>query len=214
MFILKCIRLLGSIAAGSIFGVAICIIVNALLDSFVVGSVFGVASYIIAYKFTKDIITEKIRKKCEKAFKANIKKRKRKAVYVGIFEKRIQSKGKMLNTIISIGKKAIEAAAILAVEVVGFTIYAASIAIGGIVYAITIAYKITKETIVEKVNEIIAQKARKELNKAIKAKILEAKKNTVHVGIWDKDENPIGEMTIKSEQGVDASIKQGDVILI
>ena len=219
MFILKCARLLGSIAAGSIFGVAICIIVNALLDSFVVGSVFGILSYIIAYKFTKDIITEKIRKKCEKAFKAKIKKRKRKAVYVGIYEKRIKTEGNMLDRLKSIGKKAIKATAVLGACAVagGAAVCAAPLVIvggavpliaGGVLGAIviTLACIITKE--------IIAQKARKEFNKAFKAEIQEAKKKAVDVGIFDKDDNRIGEMTIKSEQGVDTSIKQGDVIYL
>ena len=207
MFIPKCARLLGSIAAGSIFGVAICIIVNALLDSFVVGSVFGIVSYIIAYKFTKDIITEKIRKKCEKAFKAKIKKRKRKAVYVGIYEKRIKAEGNMLDRLKSIGKKAIKATAVLGACAVagGAAVCAAPLVIvGGAV--IILARKVTKE--------IIAEKARKEFNKAFKAEIQEAKKNAVDVGIFDKDDNRIGEMTIESEQGVDTSIKQGDVIYL
>ena len=207
MFIPKCARLLGSIAAGSIFGVAICIIVNALLDSFVVGSVFGIVSYIIAYKFTKDIITEKIRKKCEKAFKAKIKKRKRKAVYVGIYEKRIKAEDNMLDRLKSIGKKAIKATAVLGACAVagGAAVCAAPLVIvGGAV--IILARKVTKE--------IIAEKARKEFNKAFKAEIQEAKKNAVDVGIFDKDDNRIGEMTIESEQGVDTSIKQGDVIYL
>lgn len=222
MFILKCARLLGPIAVGSIFGVAICIIVNALLDSFVVGSVFGIVSYIIAYKFTKDIITEKIRKKCEKAFKAKIKKRKRKAVYVGIYEKRIKAEGNMLDRLKSIGKKAIKATAVLgACAVAGGAVASAAVCAplfiagsavpliaGGVLGAIviTLACIITKE--------IIAQMARKKFNKAIKAEIQEAKKNAVHVGIFDEEDNTIGEMTIESEKGVDASIKQGDVIYL
>lgn len=223
MFILKCARLLGPIAVGSIFGVAICIIVNALLDSFVVGSVFGIVSYIIAYKFTKDIITEKIRKKCEKAFKAKIKKRKRKAVYVGIYEKRIKAEGNMLDRLKSIGKKAIKATAVLgACAVAGGAVASAAVCAaplfiagsavpliaGGVLGAtvITLACIITKE--------IIAQKARKKFNEAFKAEIQEAKKNAVHVGIFDEEDNTIGEITIESEQGVDASIKQGDVIYL
>ena len=213
MFIPKCARLLGSIAAGSIFGVAICIIVNALLDSFVVGSVFGILSYIIAYKFTKDIITEKIRKKCEKAFKAKIKKRKRKAVYVGIYEKRIKAEGNMLDRLKSIGKKAIKATAVLGIcaaagAVASAAVCAAPIIAGSVLGAavIIVACKITKE--------IIAQKVRKKFNEALKAEIQEKKKNAVHVGIFDNDDNRIGEMTIESEQGVDASIKQGDVIYL
>ena len=156
---------------------------------------FGVVSYIIAYKFTKDIITEKIHKKCEKTFKAKIKKRKRKA------------EDNMLDRLKSIGKKAIKATAVLGACAVagGAAVCAAPLVIvGGAV--IILARKVTKE--------IIAEKARKEFNKAFKAEIQEAKKNAVDVGIFDKDDNRIGEMTIESEQGVDTSIKQGDVIYL
>lgn len=124
--------------------------------------------------------------------------------------------------ITSIGKKAIKAAALLGICAAAGAVASAAVCaaplfitgsavpiIAGSVLGaavITVACKITKE--------IIAEKARKKFNKAIKAIIQEAKKDAVYVGIFDNDDNRIGEMTIESEQGVDASIKQGDVIYL
>ena len=115
--------------------------------------------------------------------------------------------------IVSIGKKAIKAAAFLGIcaaagAVASAAVCAAPIIAGSVLGAtvITLACKVTKE--------IIAQKARKKFNEAFKAEIQEAKKNAVHVGIFDEEDNAIGEITIESEKGVDASIKQGDVIYL
>ena len=115
--------------------------------------------------------------------------------------------------IVSIGKKAIKAAAFLGIcaaagAVASAAVCAAPIIAGSVLGAavIIVACKITKE--------IIAEKACKEFNEAFKAEIQEAKKNAVHVGIFDEEDNTIGEMTIESEKGVDAYIKQGDVIYL
>ena len=119
----------------------------------------------------------------------------------------------MLDRLKSIGKKAIKATAVLGIcaaagAVASAAVCAAPIIAGSVLGAavITLACIITKE--------IIAQKARKEFNKAFKAEIQEAKNNAVHVGIFDEEDNTIGEMTIESEQGVDASLRVGDMIYL
>lgn len=61
---------------------------------------------------------------------------------------------------------------------------------------------------------IIAERLREEYEDAFKAEIKRRKENAVDVGIYDKDENKIADVTFESEQGVDASLRVGDMIYL
>lgn len=60
----------------------------------------------------------------------------------------------------------------------------------------------------------IAEEARRKCKEAFKAKIKAKKQNSVDVGIFDSNNKEIGEMTVQSQEGVDSSLRVGQVIPI
>lgn len=88
-----------------------------------------------------------------------------------------------------------------------FKVILGAAAIGLTVYAgIKIYEKITAQRIAEEV----ARKAKE----AVYAKIKEKKANAVKVGIFDVNEKETGEMEIKSDEGVDSSLRVGQLIAV
>lgn len=88
-----------------------------------------------------------------------------------------------------------------------FKIALGALAVGGLAYAgVKIYKKITAQQIAEEV-------ARKE-KKAICAKIKAKKKDSVKVGVFDENDEEIVEMEIESTEGVDSSLRVGQLIPI
>lgn len=86
-----------------------------------------------------------------------------------------------------------------------FKILLGTVAVGLTVYAgVKIYKKITANRIAEEV--------RRKAAAAFYAKIKEKKANAVKVGIFDVNDNDIGEMTIESNEGVDSSLRKGQRI--
>jgi hypothetical protein len=88
-----------------------------------------------------------------------------------------------------------------------FKVLLGAAAVGLTVYA---GVKIYKKITAKRIAEEVARKSKE----AFYAKIKEKKANAVKVGIFDVNENETGEMTIKSNEGVDSSLRAGQVILI
>jgi hypothetical protein len=88
-----------------------------------------------------------------------------------------------------------------------FKVLLGAAAVGLTVYA---GVKIYKKITAKQIAEEVARKSKE----AFYAKIKEKKANAVKVGIFDVNENETGEMTIKSNEGVDSSLRAGQVILI
>ena len=60
----------------------------------------------------------------------------------------------------------------------------------------------------------IAEEAAKKCKKAFYAKIKEKKQNAVSVGLFDSNENEIDGLSLESPEGVDSSLRVGQVILV
>lgn len=88
-----------------------------------------------------------------------------------------------------------------------FKLLLGAAAVGLTVYA---GVKIYKKITAKQIAEEVARKSKE----AFYAKIKEKKANAVKVGIFDVNENETGEMTIKSNEWVDSSLRAGQVILI
>lgn len=88
-----------------------------------------------------------------------------------------------------------------------FKVILGAAAIGLTVYAgVKIYEKITAKQIAEEV----ARKSKE----AFYAKIKEKKRDAVKVGIYDVNEKETGEMEIKSDEGVDSSLRVGQLIAV
>lgn len=88
-----------------------------------------------------------------------------------------------------------------------FKVILGAAAIGAASYGIVKIYKkITANQ--------IAEEARRKCKEAFKAKIKAKKQNSVDVGIFDRNNNEIGEMTLQSQEGIDSSLRKGQVIPI
>ena len=70
--------------------------------------------------------------------------------------------------------------------------------------------KIYKKITAQRIAEAVARKAKE----AVYAKIKEKKANAVKVGIFDVNEKETGEMEIKSDEGVDSSLRVGQLIAV
>lgn len=70
--------------------------------------------------------------------------------------------------------------------------------------------KIYKNITAQRIAEEVARKAKE----AVYAKIKEKKANAVKVGIFDVNEKETGEMEIKSDEGVDSSLRVGQLIAV
>lgn len=70
--------------------------------------------------------------------------------------------------------------------------------------------KIYKKITAQRIAEEVAKKAKE----AVYAKIKEKKANAVKVGIFDVNEKETGEMEIKSDEGVDSSLRVGQLIAV
>lgn len=70
--------------------------------------------------------------------------------------------------------------------------------------------KIYKKITAQRIAEEVARKAKE----AVYAKIKEKKANAVKVGIFDVNEKETGEMEIKSDEGVDSSLRLGQLIAV
>lgn len=70
--------------------------------------------------------------------------------------------------------------------------------------------KIYKKITAQRIAEEVARKAKE----AVYAKIKEKKANAVKVGIFDVNEKKTGEMEIKSDEGVDSSLRVGQLIAV
>ena len=70
--------------------------------------------------------------------------------------------------------------------------------------------KIYKKITAQRIAEEVARKSKE----AFYAKIKEKKANAVKVGIYDVNENEIAEMPIESDEGVDSSLRVGQIIPI
>ena len=88
-----------------------------------------------------------------------------------------------------------------------FKVILGAAAIGLTVYA---GVKIYEKITAQRIAEEVARKAKE----AVYAKIKEKKANAVKVGIFDVNEKETGEMEIKSDEGVDSSLRVGQVIPI
>ena len=86
-----------------------------------------------------------------------------------------------------------------------FKVILGAAAIGAAVY---VSVKIYKKITANR----IAEEARRKYKEAFKAKIQAKKQNSVDVGIFDRNNNEIGEMTLQSQEGVDSSLRKGQVI--
>lgn len=72
------------------------------------------------------------------------------------------------------------------------------------VVAITIDYFIDQRT--------IKREVQRKYKEAFRAEILEKKKNAIKVGIFDPEEDKLGELEITSEKGVDQSLYEHQII--
>ena len=88
----------------------------------------------------------------------------------------------------------LEALGLLAGGLLGATIF------------LTVDYFISKETLVENVED--------EYPDAFKLLIKEKKKNAVNVGIFDEDNEHLDDMEITSSKGVSKSLRKGQVIYV
>jgi hypothetical protein len=88
-----------------------------------------------------------------------------------------------------------------------FKLLLGAAAVGLTVYA---GVKIYKKITAKQIAEEVARKSKE----AFYAKIKEKKANAVKVGIFDVNEKETGEMEIESDEGVDSSLRVGQVILI
>lgn len=88
-----------------------------------------------------------------------------------------------------------------------FKLLLGAAAVGLAVYA---GVKIYKKITAKQIAEEVARKSKE----AFYAKIKEKKANAVKVGIFDVNEKETGEMEIESDEGVDSSLRVGQVILI
>lgn len=70
--------------------------------------------------------------------------------------------------------------------------------------------KIYKKITAQRIAEEVVRKAKE----AVYAKIKEKKANAVKVGIFDVNEKETGEMEIKSDEGVDSSLRVGQLIAV
>ena len=70
--------------------------------------------------------------------------------------------------------------------------------------------KIYKKITAQRIAEEVARKAKE----AVYAKIKEKKRDAVKVGIFDVNEKETGEMEIKSDEGVDSSLRVGQLIAV
>jgi hypothetical protein len=88
-----------------------------------------------------------------------------------------------------------------------FKLLLGAAAVGLTVYA---GVKIYKKITAKQIAEEVARKSKE----AFYAKIKEKKANAVKVFIFDVNEKETGEMEIESDEGVDSSLRVGQVILI
>ena len=88
----------------------------------------------------------------------------------------------------------LEALGLLAGGLLGATIF------------LTVDYSISKETLVENVED--------EYPDAFKLLIKEKKKNAVNVGIFDEDDEHLDDVEITSTKGVSKSLRKGKVIFV
>lgn len=88
-----------------------------------------------------------------------------------------------------------------------FKVLLGAAAVGLTVYA---GVKIYKKITAQRIAEEVARKAKE----AVYAKIKEKKANAVKVGIFDVTEKETGEMEIKSDEGVDSSLRVGQLIAV
>lgn len=88
-----------------------------------------------------------------------------------------------------------------------FKLLLGAAAIGLTVYA---GVKIYKKITAKQIAEEVARKSKE----AFYAKIKEKKANAVKVGIFDVNKNEIAELPIKSDEGVDSSLRVGQIIPI
>lgn len=71
-------------------------------------------------------------------------------------------------------------------------------------------YKIYKKITAREVKQAVKEKC----PEAFSAIIKEKKQNAVKVGIFDSDNKEKGEMTVASPEGVDSSLREGQVIYV
>lgn len=88
-----------------------------------------------------------------------------------------------------------------------FKVILGAAAVGLTVYA---GVKIYKKITAKQIAEEVARKSKE----AFYAKIKEKKANAVKVGIFDVNEKETGEMEIKSDEGVDSSLRVGQLIAV
>ena len=90
------------------------------------------------------------------------------------------------------------------------TIFKVILGVAAIGAAAYVSVKIYKKITANR----IAEEARRKYKEAFKAKIKEKKANAVKVGIFDVNEKETGEMEIKSDEGVDSSLRVGQLIAV
>lgn len=88
------------------------------------------------------------------------------------------------------------------------TIFKAILGVAAIGAAAYVSVKIYKKITANR----IAEEARRKYKEAFKAKIKAKKQDSVDVGIFDRNNKEIGEMTLQSQEGVDSSLRKGQVI--
>jgi hypothetical protein len=71
-------------------------------------------------------------------------------------------------------------------------------------------YKIYKKITAREISQAVKEKC----PAAFSAIIKEKKRNAVNVGIFDSNNKEIGEMTVKSQEGVDSSLREGQMIYV
>lgn len=71
-------------------------------------------------------------------------------------------------------------------------------------------YKIYKKITASEISQAVKEKC----PAAFSAMIKEKKRNAVNVGIFDSNNKEIGEMTVKSQEGVDSSLREGQMIYV
>ena len=88
-----------------------------------------------------------------------------------------------------------------------FKVILGAAAVGLTVYA---GVKIYKKITAKQIAEEVARKSKE----ALYAKIKEKKRYAVKVGIFDENMKETGEMEIKSDEGVDSSLRVGQLIAV
>jgi hypothetical protein len=92
-----------------------------------------------------------------------------------------------------------------------FKILLGATAVGLVAYG---TYKIHQKITAKRLQEEIEARLAEESEEAFKAMIKEKKANAVKVGVFDEEDEELGEMIVESTEGVDPNLRVGQEIML